>query len=165
MTLARVTAGLVVTVRDPRRNQRFLPTRPHSTLAVDLPTARSTSSVGSDTDVKASPFATVDQAQFAAAPSQHLHSAQPQEMSTLRSTTTNSTENEDFLLGASTTAGNPVQELAAASNADLTGTIDAPPTPTQVRYRGIASHGSPLILRCDASIYDAVPRNSRRASM
>lgn len=133
MTLARVAADLTLTVRGPLSNQRFLPTRPHSTLAVDLPTARSTSSVGSDTEVKASPFATMDQGQSGAAPSQHLRAAQPQELNALRSTTTNSSVSEDFLLGDSTKAGNPVQELTAASSAGLAGAIDAPSTPTPVR--------------------------------
>ncbi|CAM9339025.1 unnamed protein product, partial [Laminaria digitata] len=106
-----------------------------STLAVDLPTARSTSSVGSDTEVKASPFTMMDQGQSAATPSPHLRAAQPQEMSAMRSTT-NSTASEDFLVGEFTNklppqSGNPMQEVTAASNASLTGTIDAPPTPTQ----------------------------------
>lgn len=157
---SNVVSCLTLTIRAPLSNRYFLPNRPRSTLAVDLPTARSTSSVGSDTEVKASPFTMMDQGQSAATPSPHLRAAQPQEMSAMRSTT-NSTASEDFLVGDFTNklppqSGNPMQEVTAASNASLTGTIDAPPTPTQVRCGGIACQGSLLILHCDGSKYGAV---------
>ena len=136
---------------------------------MDLPTARSTSSVGSDTEFKGSPFATMDQGHAAAAPSQHLRAAQPQEMNAMRSST-NSTVSEDFLLGDSTNkmpaqAGNPIQDLTAASNASLAGAIDGPHTPTQVRCRGVAGQGSADFTFVTRFNMAPFPRNGRRSSI